>query len=319
MNNGEPWLGNQSLIFLFIEINDCNFPCGGAGEWGELCKKKGLLLEECRPHTRHSLTITTLHRVTWRSLRQQELSWGKAGLMGSPSQPGSFPESQWIWVHLIWLLQAWLCFHALHGALSKQHTFDKLSIKQVLRGNTVLQLTSRTVAPGRPRNEWWAATCEAGYCSEESSLSSTVVWECHEDSLGHTGNLVGSFLLFPIYRCACSVVSYSLWPHGLYQAPLSVEFPRKQHWSGLPFATLGDLPDSEIEPAFPASPALAGRFFTTASPEKSQISLPYPVFSSKAPWGNWKRRQLQVYCSEKALGIYGPSLRKSEDKAFRGM
>lgn len=106
MNNGEPWLGNQSLKFLFIEINDCNFPCGGAGEWGELCKKKGLLLEECRPHTRHSLTITTLHRVTWRSLGQQELSWEKAGLMGSPSQPGSFSESQWIWVHLIWLLQA---------------------------------------------------------------------------------------------------------------------------------------------------------------------------------------------------------------------
>ena len=213
MNNGEPWLGNQSLIFLFIEINDCNFPCGGAGEWGELCKKKGLLLEECRPHTRHSLTITTLHRVTWRSLRQQELSWGKAGLMGSPSQPGSFPESQWIWVHLIWLLQAWLCFHALHGALSKQHTFDKLSIKQVLRGNTVLQLTSRTVAPGRPRNEWWAATCEAGYCSEESSLSSTVVWECHEDSLGHTGNLVGSFPSVPyISLCVLSRVLLFVTP-----------------------------------------------------------------------------------------------------------
>ena len=34
MNNGEPWLGNQSLIFLFIEINDCNFPCDGAGGVG---------------------------------------------------------------------------------------------------------------------------------------------------------------------------------------------------------------------------------------------------------------------------------------------
>ena len=30
----------------------------------------------------------------------------------------------------------------------------------------------------------------------------------------------------------------------------------------MPFPTPGDLPDPEIEPATPASPALAGRFFT---------------------------------------------------------
>ena len=103
------------------------------------------------------------------------------------------------------------------------------------------------------------------------------------------------------------------------QAPLSMELSRKQHWSALPFAALGDLPDPETEPASPASPALAGRFFSTESPEKSRIFLPYPLFSCKAPKGNWIRRQLQVCCLEKALGIYGSSLRKSEDKAFRGM
>ena len=48
----------------------------------------------------------------------------------------------------------------------------------------------------------------------------------------------------------------------VHQAPLSMEFSRKQHWSGLPFAALGDLLDPEIELASPASPALAGRFFT---------------------------------------------------------
>jgi len=77
----------------------------------------------------------------------------------------------------------------------------------------------------------------------------------------------------------------------VHQAPLSMEFSRKQHWSGLPFAALGDLLDPEIELASPASPALAGRFFTTESPEQSQISLPYPMFSSKAPKGNRRRRQ----------------------------
>ena len=43
------------------------------------------------------------------------------------------------------------------------------------------------------------------------------------------------------------------------QAPLSIGFPRQDYWSGLPFASPGDLPDPGIEPE---SPALAGGFFT---------------------------------------------------------
>ena len=39
----------------------------------------------------------------------------------------------------------------------------------------------------------------------------------------------------------------------------------EEYWSGLPFASLGDLPRLGIEPMFPA---LAGRFFTTEPPEK---------------------------------------------------
>ena len=31
-----------------------------------------------------------------------------------------------------------------------------------------------------------------------------------------------------------------------------MEFPRKEYWSGLPFPSLGDLPDPEIEPGSPA-------------------------------------------------------------------
>ena len=37
---------------------------------------------------------------------------------------------------------------------------------------------------------------------------------------------------------------------------------------GLPFPSPGDLPDSGIDPASPASPALEGRFFTTEPPGK---------------------------------------------------
>ena len=45
-----------------------------------------------------------------------------------------------------------------------------------------------------------------------------------------------------------------------HQAPLSMEFFGQEYWSGLPFPPPGDLPNPGIEPA---SPALAGRFFTT--------------------------------------------------------
>ena len=36
------------------------------------------------------------------------------------------------------------------------------------------------------------------------------------------------------------------------QAPLSVGFSRKEHWSGLPFSSPGDLPEPGIEPRSPA-------------------------------------------------------------------
>ena len=52
------------------------------------------------------------------------------------------------------------------------------------------------------------------------------------------------------------------------QAPLPMEYSRQGYWSGLPIPTPGDLPDPGIEPASLASPALAGRFFTTAPPGK---------------------------------------------------
>ena len=48
-----------------------------------------------------------------------------------------------------------------------------------------------------------------------------------------------------------------------YQAPPSVGFSRQEYWSGVPFPPPGNLPDPGIEPA---SPALAGGFFTTVPP-----------------------------------------------------
>ena len=49
------------------------------------------------------------------------------------------------------------------------------------------------------------------------------------------------------------------------QDPLSMRFFGQEYWSGLPFPSLGDLPDSGIEPLSFKSPVLAGRFFTTST------------------------------------------------------
>ena len=49
------------------------------------------------------------------------------------------------------------------------------------------------------------------------------------------------------------------------QAPLSMEFSRQEHWSGLPCPPPGDPPEPGIEPASLMSLTLAGRFFTTSA------------------------------------------------------
>ena len=72
------------------------------------------------------------------------------------------------------------------------------------------------------------------------------------------------------------VLSHLVMPYSLVtpwtvacQAPLSKESFRQEYWSELPFPPPGDLPDPEIEPTSPESPALAGGFFTIAPPGKS--------------------------------------------------
>ena len=49
-----------------------------------------------------------------------------------------------------------------------------------------------------------------------------------------------------------SVMSDSLRSCGAHQALLSMGFSRQEYWSGLPFPSLGYLPDPGIEPASPA-------------------------------------------------------------------
>ena len=67
-------------------------------------------------------------------------------------------------------------------------------------------------------------------------------------------------------------MSISLQPYVARQGPLSMGFPRQEYWSGLPFPSLGDLPNPGTEPV---SPALPGGFFTTEPPGKPwQVTYP---------------------------------------------
>ena len=56
----------------------------------------------------------------------------------------------------------------------------------------------------------------------------------------------------------------------VHQAPLSMGFPRKEYWSGLPFLPPGNLPDPENDSM---SLALAGGLFTPGPPGKPLKNL----------------------------------------------
>jgi len=74
----------------------------------------------------------------------------------------------------------------------------------------------------------------------------------------------------------------TLWT-VICQAPLSIGFPKQEFWSGLPFSSLGDLPDLGMEATSPALqvvsytagglPTLAGRFYTTEHPGKPMLII----------------------------------------------
>ena len=81
-----------------------------------------------------------------------------------------------------------------------------------------------------------------------------------------------------------------------HQTPLSMEFSRQEYWSGLPFPTPGDHPDTGIEHVSSASLALAGRFFT---PEP--LGKPSPSVSKqlKMVYFNWLCTELAAKGKEK--------------------
>ena len=64
-----------------------------------------------------------------------------------------------------------------------------------------------------------------------------------------------------------------------YKAPLSMEFSRQEYWNGLPFPSPGDLPDSGIEPKYPALQADA---LLSEPPGKSMYTMEIIIVPSSS-------------------------------------
>ena len=75
-----------------------------------------------------------------------------------------------------------------------------------------------------------------------------------------------------------------------HQAPLSMGFPRQEYMNGLPFPSLGDLPDLGIKPM---PPALAGKFFAT-EPRGKPITEIQGVKIVQKRSQNWRNKTMCV-------------------------
>ena len=95
---------------------------------------------------------------------------------------------------------------------------------------------------------------------------------------GRNGKIKASLFWKKERKWSRSVVSNSLQPQTVaHQAPPSMGFSRREHWSGLPFPSPRDLPDSGIKPR---SPTLQADALPSEPPGKSKNS---PLMI-KVPW-----------------------------------
>ena len=78
---------------------------------------------------------------------------------------------------------------------------------------------------------------------------------------------------------SCQVISNSFatpWT-VVHQVPLSMGFPRKESWSGLPFPFPGDVPDLGIEPRSPALQADTLPSELPGKPTLMKVTYNHPV------------------------------------------
>ena len=89
----------------------------------------------------------------------------------------------------------------------------------------------------------------------------------------------------PVCACVLSHVQAFVTPWTIAcQASLSMNFPRQEYWSGLPFPAPGDLPEPGVKPMSLVSRALAGSFFTSWATGDTNICNVVVVQSFSCVW-----------------------------------
>ena len=81
------------------------------------------------------------------------------------------------------------------------------------------------------------------------------------------------------------------WWTVAYQAPLSMGFSRQEYCSGLPFPSLGDLPNPRIKPG---SPALQADALTSEPPGKPDSTKTCCLRKSLISTAGWSNAQLSL-------------------------
>ena len=101
-----------------------------------------------------------------------------------------------------------------------------------------------------------------------------------------------------------------------HEAPLSIGFFPARILSGLPFPPPGDLPHPRIEPAAPASPALAGRFFTTEPPGQPKVNdcRKEEINTSSLESGQKEKILVKSYCLFTTFPPHLPFVLKKKTK-----
>ena len=113
---------------------------------------------------------------------------------------------------------------------------------------------------GRPGDIWVTWLSIEHFAGEEQILLARESQKSPKFPRGVSG-----WRLKPLQRELSRSLRFATLRTVTCQAPQSMGFPRQEYWNGLPFPPPGDLSDPGTKPA---SPALAGRVFTTAPPGK---------------------------------------------------
>ena len=146
-------------------------------------------------------------------------------------------------------------------------------------------------------------TCSTSFLGARSASLSTLNCLrvcCRSTAAGTQGSISGVCVGWVAKLC---LTLCDPWTVG-HQASLSMEFSREEHWRGLPFSPLGDLLDLGTEPA---SPALAGRFFTIVPPGKPNLCRgrwQMPFASTNLLLTLWKRELKRFYAPDSRKEVH---------------